>query len=93
MKLEIGQFVRTNDGKIGKYVGEMAYEKDKVCIWNDTTKEGIKVTPIIDKNTIVKASFNIVDLIQEGDYANGKKVYYDKNLNLLYIHGLEEDGD
>lgn len=25
MKLEVGQFVRTKDGKIGKYFGEKAY--------------------------------------------------------------------
>lgn len=67
MKLEVGQFVRTKDGKIGKYFGEKAYESNKICIWTETTKEGIKVTPIIDKNTIVKASYNIIDILEEGD--------------------------
>lgn len=71
MKLEVGMYVRTKDGKIGKYFGEKAYEPNKICIWTETTKEGIKVTPVIDKNTIVKASYNIIDILEEGDYANG----------------------
>ena len=76
MKLEVGQFVRTKDGKIGKYFGEKAYEPNKICIWTETTKEGIKVTPIIDKNTIVKASYSIIDILEDGDYVNGEKVGY-----------------
>lgn len=67
MKLEVGMYVRTKDGKIGKYFGEKAYEPNKICIWTETTKEGIKVTPVIDKNTIVKASYNIIDILEEGD--------------------------
>ena len=74
MKLEVGQFVRTKDGKIGKYFGEKAYEPNKICIWTETTNEGIKVTPIIDKNTIVKASYNIIDILEVGDYVNGSEV-------------------
>ena len=74
MKLEVGLFVRTKDGKIGKYFGEKAYEPNKICIWTETTKEGIKVTPIIDKNTIVKASYNIIDILEVGDYVNGSEV-------------------
>ena len=101
MKLEVGLFVRTKDGKIGKYFGEKAYEPNKICIWTETTKEGIKVTPIIDKNTIVKASYNIIDILEVGDYVNGnpvciikedehniKWIYTDSNYKYGY---LEED--
>ena len=80
MKLEVGQFVRTKDGKIGKYFGEKAYEPNKIAIWTNTTKEGIKVTPVIDKNTIVKASYNIIDILEEGDYVNG-----------LYINSIDKE--
>lgn len=76
MKLEVGMYVRTKDGKIGKYFGEKAYETNKVCIWTETTKEGIKVTPIIDKNTISKTSYNIIDILEVGDYVNGFRVEY-----------------
>jgi hypothetical protein len=67
MKLEVGQFVRTKDGIIGKYFGEKAYEPNKICIWTETTKEGIQITPIIDKDTIVKASYSIIDILEVGD--------------------------
>lgn len=64
MKLEVGLYVRTltlsGFSKIGKL------EKiDDICI----TDNGA-----VDKNQIIKASHNIIDLIEVGDYVNGKKV-------------------
>lgn len=67
MKLEIGMYVRTKRGKIGQIV---RINKDSVAIeFNKMWQDQIRL------ENIIKASFNIIDLIKEGDYVNGKKVY------------------
>lgn len=72
MELEVGMYVRTDDGEIGKIThietekfSEPAYTLDifsqgiyKGCKWFDG-----------------KASYNIIDLIEVGDYVNGYPVY------------------
>lgn len=88
MKLEVGMFVRTKRGQIGKII---TIGKDNVAIefnkmWQD----------IILKENIIKASFNkvyilknIIDLIEEGDILeiNGEKyeVIYDESYEKLGI--------
>ena len=60
MKLEVGMYVRTKNGEIGKI---------RVII------DGLV---FINTNqyysTVSKASHNIIDLIEAGDYVNGNKV-------------------
>lgn len=68
MKLEVGMYVRTKRGQIGKII---TIGKDNVAIefnkmWQD----------IIHKENIIKASFNIIDLIEAGDYINGHRVIF-----------------
>lgn len=73
MKLEAEMYVRTKNRGIAKFRGWNAYDENKVAI--HTHNEGdIEITPIIDKNTIIKASHNIIDLIEVGDYVNGHRV-------------------
>ena len=72
MKLELkaNMYVRTKNRGIAKFRGWNAYDENKVAI--HTHNEGdIEITPVIDKNTIIKASYNIIDLIEVGDYVNG----------------------
>lgn len=71
-KIEINEYIRTTDGikKIikvnegsnatyyGKYIVEPKY----------------KGSNSINAKNIIKHSFNIIDLIEEGDYVNGQKV-------------------
>ena len=66
MKLEVGQFVRTNYGKIDKilelnksYVKGVS-QKDDFCAY--------------DIDNVIKASYNIIDILEVGDYLNGFKV-------------------
>lgn len=67
MKLEIGMYVRTKRGLIGQIV---RINKDSVAIeFNKMWQDQIRL------ENIIKASFNIIDLIKEGDYVNGKEVY------------------
>ena len=62
MKLEVGMYVRTKWGinKINEYVPRSGqlYLKNDVCV----------------KSNVIKASHNIIDLIEVGDYVNGFRV-------------------
>lgn len=67
MKLEVGMYVRTNDGKITKFIEYDKKDKDEL------------VTDYYQYSTIwikdvTKASFNAVELVEVGDYVNGNKV-------------------
>ena len=67
-KLEVGMYVRTNKG-IFQIRNKDVFIEDK--------KQYIGVNgryTCIDIETIVKASHNTTDLIEVGDYVNGKKV-------------------
>ena len=79
-EIQVGEYVRTNDGLIFKVVkinGEAIYRfyKDKnnfsYCLQED----------------IVKHSFNLIDLIEVGDYVNGEKtIQISKTYGLLYTN-------
>ena len=77
MKLEVGMYVRFNNGDIGKIAnyeyreeytnGHVIYlEKDETIGWCCEEKD-------------FKASYNIIDLIEVGDYVNGFPVIHKKN--------------
>ena len=78
-KIEKGMYIRTKYGKIGEiegYISDLIYDyiltKDK---------------ELVVKKDITKASYNIIDLIEEGDYVNGVKVTFKaitKHENKLY---------
>ena len=68
-RIGIGEFVRTKHGEICKVLG--IREKDRVChlaYYLDSRKGSL--TPAF----ILKHSKNIIDLIEVGDYVNGKEV-------------------
>lgn len=66
MKLEVGQFARLKRG----YIVKVLNVKDN---WIETDTKFITRTFPKD---FVKSSYNIIDLIEVGDYVNGSKVYY-----------------
>lgn len=78
--IEVGEYVRTNNGLLGRvnkielkgsgirYAGELI--EDTIIQFNDGKVYERRVK---DKD-IVNHSKNIIDLLQEGDYANGYKV-------------------
>lgn len=84
MKLEQNMYVKTKKGiaKLLSQRGEEAYgypnawETDTFLELNDTTE-------YVYEEDILKASHNIIDLIEVGDYVNGYKV-----INT----GIEEEG-
>ena len=73
MELEVGMYVRTNKG-IFQIRNKDVFIEDK--------KQYIGVNgryTCIDIETIEKASHNIIDLIEVGDYVNGYKVSFKGN--------------
>ena len=65
MKLEVGQFIRTNDGYINKI--EKVNQFNVLVDGRDLFGEKLN----IPNNEITKASYNIIDILEEGDYVNG----------------------
>lgn len=68
MKLEVGQFVRTNDGYINKI--KKVNQFNVLVYGRDLFGEELN----IPNNEITKASYNIIDLIEKNDYINGSWV-------------------
>ena len=74
MKLEVGQFVRTKDGIIAK----VDYIDDNTIFFNKelyrTYGDSIDFLEKDNLERIIKASYNIIDILECGDYLNGFKV-------------------
>lgn len=87
-KLEIGMYVRTDKTGIKKiykidnnktkykYLYKLKNQDDDGCI----------DLGILSDNNIIKASHNIIDLIEVGDYVNGYKVDFVQNNEIIYNH-------
>lgn len=76
MKLEVGMYVRTKEGNIEKICAienEHIYTDEDYLSWYPS------------HNAINKASHNIIDLIEVGDYVNWNEVM-NKELNFVYTH-------
>ena len=71
-EIEIGEYVRTDKGKIGKVVEKrLGFNKD-LQVYQDIYKLDNGLWTILDY--IVKHSKQLIDLIEEGDYVNGHLV-------------------
>ena len=64
--IEVGEYVRTNYGRICKVINNNYFMPRYLECENEM---------LIDRTNIVKHSKNIIDLIEVGDYVNGQKVY------------------
>ena len=71
MELKEGMYVRTNDGFIDKVIIDY-----KGCCNNPNCncKHVSCEKNYYDEEKIIKTSYNLIDLIEEGDYVNGYKV-------------------
>lgn len=71
---KVGEYVRTKEGYIAK-ITEIHY-----LVWFDSPIKKVSGIPLYElskeeyKNLVTKHSKNIIDLIEVGDYVNGKKV-------------------
>lgn len=71
-EIKVGEYIRTNYGEIGQYVGI-----DSKWAMYDYDFNGNKSS--CKYNELVKHSPNIIDLIEVGDYVNGNKVFATNN--------------
>jgi hypothetical protein len=96
MELEVGQFVRTKKGSIAKILGiDWLFDGDGNELSNIEAIYFDNVIDKVDKDIYTgcayllkdcKSSFNIRDLIEEGDYVNGNYVIQiSKEFNCLFI--------
>lgn len=78
MKLKVGMYIRTDKGRIGRVLTDV-YEYKNGYNREIQFKDGVEDTWDMDFEDIIKASHNIIDLIEVGDYVNGEKVGYIDN--------------
>ena len=74
MKLELKEnmYVRTKDGIIDKVI----IDYNGHCASPNCECKHISCAKnYYDEDKIVKASYNIIDILEVGDYVNGKKIY------------------
>lgn len=79
MEIEVGEYVRTKNGVIGKlekqYVFGHGVNYPEPQEWILATNGNHQEVIVECTDYPVKHSHNIIDLIEEGDYVNGKYVY------------------
>ena len=71
--MKVGEYVRTDDGLIGKVVSEPYEYKDSIVCDIDFGNNDI-YNEYEMYQSIIKSSPNIIDLIEVGDYVNGERV-------------------
>lgn len=86
MKLEVGMYVRTEKGIIDKIINVKEETEMNYIVGNTISINTINVKT--ENGTTVplstKASYNIIDLIEVGDYVNGEKIEEIGNRKLYY---------
>ena len=71
MKLEVGMYIRTKDGIIDKVI----IDYNGHCASPNCECKHISCAKnYYDEDEIVNARYDIIDLIEVGDYVNGKKI-------------------
>lgn len=83
MELEIGEYVRTKEGYIAKFInayydGELYYFDDYIDINSSGRPEKCIEHKKTLREKVTKHSKNIIDLIEAGDFVNG---YYCLKVN------------
>lgn len=80
-KIEVGEYIRTYDGIIGKVKRIELDEIDKSLKWYVFDKKRYDMNIVdevyINKPYIKSHSFNIIDLIEEGDFIKIKDEYFE----------------
>lgn len=91
MKLEVGQFARLKSGYICKIININDFREPNMKYGVEANY--LKDVMFIGDDDIVKASYNIIDILEAGDYVNGQKIYYDEELDFLYVQSFDGDGE
>ena len=80
MEIEVGEYVRTTDGKIGIFDRYSSRKETSLykSPFNCFVKLQGRKTPLqCHEDYIVKHSKHIIDLVEVGDYVNGHKIIMD----------------
>ena len=102
-EIKVGEYVRNNEGYIGK-IGKIFYDEQEKQNYYSCEKHNVMASGYNEQ--IVKHSFNLIDLIEEGDYVNGNIVYEilddeiellsgkirKKRIHFITGHLIDEDG-
>ena len=89
-EIQVGEYIRTKNGNIGKVI-----DIDKRNYWIDRyiRKESGIPFEFLDKNSeqlknnIIKHSKILAEVIEVGDYINGKRIHkIDKGKNYCYLY-------
>ena len=78
MEIEVGEYIRTKNGKIDKVINNNCYMPQYI----ECEKS------LLYKEDIVKHSKNIIDLIEVGDFVNRERIL---DITGDYIHTNETD--
>ena len=81
MKLEVGQFARLKSGYICKIINVNDFREPNMKYGVEANY--LKDVMFIGDDDVVKASYNIIDILEKGDYVNGNKVDFTNNNNKL----------
>lgn len=73
MEIEVGEYVRSKDGYIGK-VQKITYDNIGKCNYYICEKNNVMASNYSEN--ITKHSKNIIDLVEIDDYVNGYKVVH-----------------
>lgn len=86
MEIEVGEYVRNNKGSIGKVIG--IFEGHCSAKYHIQFQGNVKVKrQYLSTNTIVKHSKIISEIVEVGDYVNGKLIHkIDKGPNYCYLY-------
>lgn len=84
MKLEVGKWCRTEKGTIFKIIGgnvdmweiDIDYSYLSECENEDYNSYAYNKNNILFEDLVVKASYNIADILEVGDYVNSYKIGY-----------------
>lgn len=83
MKLEVGMYVRTKDKKGVQYIRKIIDLPKDTRYGSIVVDKDIHNVKWVSKKNVLKASENIIDLIEVGDYVNG---YYVEDVFDTYIY-------
>ena len=90
MKLEVGQFVRLKGGYICKIINVNDFREPNMKYGVEASY--LKDVMFIGDDDVIKASYNIVDILEENDYVNGLRVEKNK-YGELYTSYVYYGGD
>lgn len=83
-ELKVGNYIRTKDKKGVQYIRKIIDLPKDTRYGSIVVDKDIHNVKWVSKKNVLKVSEHIIDLIEVGDYVNGKRVY-----NISIVDGLK----